>query len=345
MVAIQESNEVYNNNFLLVQETTPNFPDGWSKTGGDEATIWEWTGPPTGPRAIVIHHPTGPRSGIIQSPDVTIQATENQRWELTVSLETDPAGISCYVRVYMGSSGAAQQVFSLIPSSSPEDFNRIFTTPSGTRGLRMEIGIFGPGTLVIHNVKAYRLYPKRTIRLDEKGQLFVNKVDSIGQIQSPVYVKLISPSPVPVSFQSPITNDIRNITPTRDGIRIYGSDGRPLATTPDGMLKVVQASSNNYQESTEYVTANVNSAATSTKDISTLRVFSYAVYNRGTVSAFVVLGISPDGNIWFNDGHEKEVTASSLKPFTASYFLRYVKLIYRTNSGATPITIWWQAQE
>ncbi|MHB1654046.1 MAG: hypothetical protein ACYCVD_16465 [Desulfitobacteriaceae bacterium] len=101
-----------------------------------------------------------------------IQATENQRWGLEVNLETDSAGVPCYVRVFMGSSGA-QQVFSLTPSASPEVFSRVFTTLPGTRGLRLEIGIFGPGTLMIHDVKAYRLYPKRTIRLDEKGQLFV----------------------------------------------------------------------------------------------------------------------------------------------------------------------------
>lgn len=342
MVAIHVKNEVYNSNFLLVQETTPEFPDGWSKSGGDAATTWEWIGPPPGPKTVAIYHPTGPRAGIIQSADVTIQATENQRWELTVTLETNPASISCYVRVYIGGT-TAHQVFSITPASEPERFSRVFTTLPGTRGFRLEIGIFGLGTLVIHEVKAYRLYPKRSIRLDEKGQLFVNKVDSVGQIQSPVYVKLISPSPVPVTFQSPITNDIRNLTPVRDGVRIYGSDGRGFPTTPEGVLKV-QSINNNYQDGSEYVTANVVTAVTSTKDISALSIFSYAVYNGGTVSAFVILSISPDGNIWFNDGPEKEVAASSLLPMTSRYFLRYVRLTYRTNTGTAPLTIWWQAQ-
>jgi hypothetical protein len=89
--------------------------------------------------------------------------------------------------------------------------------------------------------------------------------------------------------------------------------------------------------------ANVMSATTETRDISSLKVFSYAVHNRGLVSAYVVLGISPDGINWYNDGFEKEVVASGLIPFTSSYFLRYVRLTYRTSSGTTPLTIWIQA--
>ncbi|KJR48377.1 hypothetical protein UF75_1175 [Desulfosporosinus sp. I2] len=342
-MAIEETSQIYNGDFLLVQDIMPDFPDGWSKIGGDSSTVWEWTGTPLGPRELIILHPTGPRAGILQAADVFIQAADHQRWEVSAALQTNPPGVSSYIRVYMGSSGA-QREFCLTPSDQPEIFKVVFTTPVGTNGFRIEIGIIGPGVLVIHALEAFRRYPHQTVKLDEKGKLFANRVDAVGQIQSPVNVKLISPLPIPVSFQSTVTNDIRDITPLRDGIRLYSSEGNPLASTPDGMLKVQVVNTDNYRESIEYVMANVMSATTETRDISSLKVFSYAVHNRGLVSAYVVLGISPDGLIWYSDSFEKEVVASGLLPFTSSYFLRYVRLTYRTSSGTAPLTIWIQAK-
>lgn len=342
-MAINEASQLYNGYFLLVQDIMPDFPDGWSKSGGDSSTVWEWTGTPLGPREIKIHHPAGPRAGILQTSDVFIQAGESQRWEVSVTLQTSSPDVSSYLHVYMVGSGE-QREFSFSPSTQPESFKVVFTTPVGTNGFRIEIGIIGPGILVIHALEAFRRYPHQTVKLDEKGKLFTNRVDEVGQIQRPVNVKLISPLPLPVSFPSTPTNDIRDLTPLRDGIRVYSGEGTPLASTPDGLLKVQVITTYNFQESTEYVISNVLPATTETRDISALKVFTYAVHNRGLVSAYVILGISPDGLTWYNDSFEREVVASGLLPFTSSYFLRYVRLSYRTNSGTTPLTIWIQAK-
>ena len=90
-------NQVYNGDFLLAQEETADFPDGWQRTGGDSTTSWKWLGPAEGPRAIAIDHPSGPRAGIIQPIDTTIPAGEIQRWQVEVVLQTEPAGVLSYL--------------------------------------------------------------------------------------------------------------------------------------------------------------------------------------------------------------------------------------------------------
>ena len=170
-------NQVYNGDFLLAQESAPNFPDGWVQKGGDQTTSWEWLGPPQGPRAVAVIHPGGQRAGIAQALDTTVQAGEIQRWEVKVILETEPAGVASYIKVFFGAIG--QKVFSLTPGSSPEVLSEIFSTPSGTNAILLEIGIIGKGTLVIHEIEASRLYPPRALRLDEKGQVYVRHLDSL----------------------------------------------------------------------------------------------------------------------------------------------------------------------
>lgn len=163
-----ETNQVYNSHFLLWQESKPDFPDGWAQTGGDKATKWEWVGTPEGPRAIKIDHPSGPRAGIILENSVVIPAGEDQRWEIRVILQTEPAEIPCYIRVYLGA--VSQYLFSVRPGFAPEEFVRVFSTPIGVTGLRIEVGIFGEGIMLVHEIQGWRLYPKRALRLDKKGK-------------------------------------------------------------------------------------------------------------------------------------------------------------------------------
>jgi hypothetical protein len=338
VVGVELINQVYNGDFLLSQETTPNFPDGWVRKGGDHTTVWEWLGPEQGPRAVAIIHPGGQRAGVAQALDTTVQAGEIQRWEVRVLLETEPAGVASYLKVFFGA--ISQKVFSLTPGSAPEVFSEVFSTPTGTNAILLEIGIIGGGKLVIHEVEAYRLYPHRVLRLDEKGQVYVRHVDSVGQIQKPVSVKIISPVPIPVDVK--VTEDIRNLTPARDGVRIYGSSGTSINSTPDGLLQV-QMAGHAFRENVENVVANIAPTASIVQDVSSLNEFSFAVYNSGAAPVFVQLQLSPDGLVWTADAPEQEVGAGTLEVFTPSLFLRYNRLVYRAGV-ATPLKMWFQAQ-
>lgn len=333
-------NQVYNGDFLLVQEAQPDFPDGWQKTGGDLMTAWEWLGPPEGPRALLIHHPGGPKAGIWQTVDVALQGGDMQRWEVQVTLETNPAGIPGYLKVYTGAGGI--QIFTLTPGAGPQVFSRVLATQSGVPGLRLEIGVLGLGDLTIHQVQAYRLFPLRALKLDEKGQVYVRHVESLGQIQMPVSVKIVSPVPIPVDARGTLPSNIRDLTPARDAVRIYASGGTPLASTYDGLMQI-QICGHSYQESPESVTAVASPKVTMLRDVATLSVYSFAVINIGTVSSFVQLEVSPDGANWLADGPEHEVTVGGMVIFTPTCFLRFNRLKYRA-ALANPLTVWFQAQ-
>lgn len=333
-------NQIYNGDFLLAQESHPDFPDGWQRIEGDRSTSWEWIGPPQGPRAIDIHHPSGPKAGIGQAFEVSVQAGDNQRWEAQLTLETHPAGVPCFARINMGAGGIA--VFSLRPTEEPQVFTRVFETKVGVPGLRLELGILGVGDLTIHQAQVFRLYPLRVLRLDEKGQLYIRHVESIGQIQKPVPVYMISPIPIPVEVKATITGDIRALTPARDGVCMYGSSGGPIGSTPDGSLQV-QLSGHRFWESSESVIATSSPDVTWAQDVANLSVFTFAVMNAGIAPAFVQLEVSPDGSVWAADGAEHEIAAGALAMFTPTFFVRYNRLRFRA-LAASPLRVWFQAQ-
>ena len=335
-----KTNQVYNSHFLLWQENHSHFPDGWTQTGGDFATKWEWTGTPDGPRAIEVIHPSGSRAGIMLETSVAIPAGEKQRWEIKVIMQTEPAGIACYIRVYLGA--VSQLVFSVRPSSDPKEYSRVFSTPVGVTGLRVEVGIIGEGKVTIHEIQGWRLYPEQELRLDEKGQLFVRHIDTIGAIQTPVPVRLISPIPIPVDVKTQIRADLRDLTPSRDGIRIYGSNGNPIDSTMEGFVQT-RLSGRKYVQSTETVTASTIFVSAMLQDVSQLSVYSYAVHNSGVERAIVQLQISPDAVNWTADDLECEILSGALAIFTANRFLRYVRLIHRSEAS-NPLRIWFQAQ-
>lgn len=330
------TNQVYNGDFLLSQETIPDFPDGWVKTGEDASTVWEWLGPPSGPRAVAIDHPGGPRAGIAQALDVPVQAGDNQRWEAEINLQGDADGVSAYLRVYIGT--VSQRVFPLTVTKEPQVFKRVFATPAGTGGLRVEIGITGAGKLIINEVKVYRLYPIRELRLDEKGQIYVRQIDTIGQIQNTVPVRLVNPLAIPVNVQ--VTSDIRNLTPSRDGVTVYGSGGEPLSTE-DGTLQI-QIKSRLYKEARMFAVADVTPSSTPVIEVSTLQVYSYAVHNRGAYTASIAIDVSPDGSIWTEDS-KQDVKPGKLLILTPRFFLRYTRASFIA-PAPTPLTIWFQAQ-
>ena len=326
------TNQVYNSHFLLAQESKADFPDGWAQTGGDTATKWEWVGTPEGPRAIKIIHPSGSRAGITLEHNVVIPAGEGQKWEIRVVLQAEPAETPCYIRVYLGA--VSQYLCSVRPGSEPEVYNRVFSTPAGVTGLRIEVGILSVGIIIVREIQGWRLYPKRELRLDEKGQIYVRHIDSIGEIQTPVPVRLVSPLPIPV--------DERTLTPSRDGIKIYSSDGNPIASTSDGLLRIMM-DGRKYVQSSETLIASKVVASTMPKDVCEVSVYSYAVHNTGTEGVAVQLQISPDGVIWTADDLECEILPGALAVITPNCFLRYVRLVYRSQVPS-PLMVWFQGQ-
>lgn len=334
-------NQVYNGDFRLAQVATPDFPDGWLRVGGDAATTWEWAGTPPGPRPVVINHPSGPPAGILQAREVAIPAGEGQRWEVRAWLSAEPAGVTAYLRAYLSRADGrlvAQLIFSLAPEATATTFSRVLTTAADTAALRLELGIAGAGSLVVHAVEACRLYPRRVLRLDEKGWLFVRHVEVVEEIRQPVRLA----GPVLVDVQATVTADIRNLTPARDGVRVYGSGAAPLATTAGGLAQV-QVAEHGFRETVETVTATPAPAATAAQDVSTTRLYSFAVLNSGTGPALVQLEISPDGTHWAADTPEQEVEAGKLLVLAPRFFLRYTRLAYRASSP-TPLTVWFQTQ-
>lgn len=333
--------QIYNGEFLLANSDHPHFPDGWERAGGDSSTTWEWLGPPEGPRAIRINHLSGPRAGIIQSVDVPILAGANQRWEFQILLESNPAGVMSYLKIFLGN--VVQKVSTIYPTNEPQWSSKIFTTPAGTGGIRIEIGVIGNAQLTIHEVRAYRLYPLRALKLDDRGEVYVKHVESIGQIQRPVAVRVVQPLPLPVDFKATITGDIRNLTPQRDGVRIYDSNSNLIESTPEGAIKV-QMASRRFIGAEESVIADSIENYTLGKDVSEMTMYSYVIKNRGSTPGVIHLEISPDGVNWVADSMEQEIFPGQLKIFVPQFFLRYIRVAYRSIDSTTPLTIWFQAQ-
>ncbi|WP_088228096.1 DUF6385 domain-containing protein [Desulfosporosinus sp. FKB] len=335
-------NQVYNSHFLLGQEYSSDFPDGWVQVGGDSATKWEWVGEPQGPRAVGIIHPSGPRAGISLGNDVLVPAEEGQRWKLRVALQTEPSGTSCYIRLYLGA--VSQLQFAVRPGSEPEAFTRVFSTPTGVSAFRIEVGILGTGSVIIHEIQGWRLYPERELRLDDKGQLYIRHVDSLGKIQSPVSVNVINRNPLPVDVITPIKTELRNLTPTCDGVKIFSSEGAPIISKPDGSLLVTMSGRKFFQR-IETINSRVM-GSTVPNDVAEASVYSYAIHNVGIEEVFVQLQISPDGTIWTADGVESGILPGNLIVITPNHFLRYIRLAYRSQIPGTMIAlmIWFQSQ-
>ncbi|WP_407311326.1 DUF6385 domain-containing protein [Desulfosporosinus sp. SB140] len=333
-------NQVYNSPFKYPDERG-NFPDGWDKYGGDLATSWKWLGEEGENRAIEIAHPGGPRAGIIQTVNVPVQAGENQRWELQIILNTEPTGIPAYAKIYLGA--VQQLVFSFTPDSEPKTFNKVFATPPGTTALRIEVGIFGQGSLIIHDISAYRLYPLRVLRLDDKGQVYVRHVESVGQIQGIVPVKIMGPvPPVNVDVHAEVTNDIRDLTPATDGVRVYSSSGNSILSSPDGSM-LVRIAGRNFTDYVENVRASFTPQPSLARDVSNYSVYSFAVLNMGSDTVQMNLEVSPEGTVWSVDTQAQTVAPRELLVLTPNKFLRFNRLVYQA-STPTPLTIWFQGQ-
>lgn len=332
-------NQVYNGRFLITQ--TGDFPDGWLRAGGDKPTVWEWREVSPGRRAVVISNPSRRPAGIFQPSDVGIRAGELQRWKVIVEMRAEHLGTAAYLKAYSftcGGKPVGMSAFEFHPGVAPEKFKKVFATPPGTEVFSLEVGVAGEGTLWIYSVAAYRLYPALFLRLDSTGRPLVNSVECVGEILKPVRLA----EPLPVDVRADVKADLRDLTPLRDGVRLYGSNGLPVAATPGGAL-LVATSGCCFAEFTEEITASSAPFPTSEKDVSRYRCYSFAVLNEGPAAAFVGVEISPDGAHWAQDSALHRIAPGGMAVVTPGRFLRYVRLLC-SSELSSKLKIWFQAQ-
>lgn len=331
--------QVYNGRFLITQ--TGDFPDGWLRAGGDKSTVWEWKQVSPRQRAVVIRNPSRRSAGIFQPSDAGVRAGEFQRWMVLVEVRSELSGVPSYIKVYFFTfegKPAGISAFELHPGATPEKFKKAFVTPSGTEVFSLEVGVAGEGVLWIYSVAAYLLHPSFLLRLDSKGRPLVNSVETIGEILKPVRLA----EPLPVSVRADVRADLRELTPLRDGVRLYGSNGLPIDATPGGALRV-ETSGCGFIEFTEEIRASSVPFPTSAKDVSRYRDYSFAVLNEGPAGAFVGVEISPDAAHWAQDSALHRVDPGGMVVVTATHFLRYVRLLC-SSELSSDLRIWFQAQ-
>lgn len=342
-------NELYNGNFQMKSKTQPNFPDAWLQIGGNHQTRWKLMDIPLGGMPVLeIKNSTALRAGIIQTYETSLDVRKDEDWQILMVLKSGMPKLQAYLRIYpIRSDGDVSKPweFSFSPGFRQEQFKQVISVDSEIQFLRVETGVLGPGDLYIHKLIAHSLRPnrmKRRVKKAKKEIQSINHILTIGEIIKPIHLAMPIPLKIPVTVQANVNADIRNLTPTRDRVQIFGSSQAPIATSVSGRTQV-EISGHEFYESLEDVTANQTISSTTIRDVSALSRFSFAVYNLGTESAHVQAELSPDGVQWTVEGDQLEVGPGKLVIITTEKFLRYTRLTYRAE-GLTMLRIWIQAQ-
>ena len=211
--------------------------------------------------------------------------------------------------------------------------------------MRLETGIIGPGSLDIYKIIGYSLSPnrmKRRVKKVKQKPCRINSIQTIGEIIKPIQLADPIPLKIPVNVQANVNADVRNLTPIRDKVQIFGSNQVPIATSVCGRLQM-EISGHGFYESLEDVTASETIASTITRDISGLTRCSFAVLNVGSQPAYAQAELSPDGVHWAEEGTKHDVNPGKLILITTTKFLRYTRLSYWAEN-LTRLRIWVQAQ-
>ncbi|HUS88269.1 MAG TPA: DUF6385 domain-containing protein [Desulfosporosinus sp.] len=341
-------NELYNGNFQIKSKTQSNFPDAWLQIGGNHQTSWKFMNVPLEIPVLEIKNSTALRAGIIQTHEASLAVGKDEEWLIKMVLKSGIPELQAYLRIYpIRSNGEVSKPweFSFSPGLKPEQFKQVISAGSEIQFLRLETGVLGPGDLYIHKLIAYPLTPnrmKRRVKKAKKEIQPINHIQTIGEIIKPIHLAMPIPLKIPVTVQAKVNADIRNLTPTRDRVQIFGSSQAPLATSVSGRAQV-EISGHEFHESIEEVTANQTMSATTTRDVSALASFSFAVYNFGTHLAYVQAALSPDGVHWTEEGDPREVGPGKLVIVSPKNFLRYTRLTYGAED-LTTLRIWVQAQ-
>jgi hypothetical protein len=341
-------NKLYNGNFQIKSKTQADFPEAWLQIGGNHQTSWNFRNVPLEIPVLEIKNSTALRAGIIQTIETALDVRRDKDWQILMVLKSGMPESQAYLRIYpirSNSEVAKPWEFSFSLGLRQDQFKQVISVGPEIEFLRVETGVLGPGDLFIYKLIAYSLTShrmKRRVKRVKKESQPINYIQTIGEIIKPIQLAMPIPLKIPVTVQANVNADIRNLTPTRDRVQIFGSSQAPLATSICGRAQV-EISGHGFHESLEDVTANQTISATTTRDVSALPRFSFAVYNFGTESAHVQAELSPDGVHWVGEGNQLEVVPGKLVIVTPENFLRYTRLSYGAE-GLTTLRIWVQAQ-
>jgi hypothetical protein len=341
-------NRIYNGDFLIAGKEHEDFPEGWQKICGNKATTWKFKQELRERPFVEIHNLADIRAGIIQTREVPLDVGQEEHWLIILLLKSDRPEVRAYLRCYpMMSDGnvAEPWIFNLSLGKTLEKYRQVISAGSDIRAIRFETGIVGPGCLYINQLIAYPIRPalmQRRVKTIPNKPRQIGHIQSIGEITKPIQLAMPIPLKVPVTVQALVDAEVRNLTPTRDKVQIFGSSLLPLATTNSGRAQV-EISGHEFHESIEEVKANQTSASTTTRDVAALPRFSFAIYNFGSVPAHVQAELSPDGVLWAKEGPQLEVGPGNLIIVSPKNFLRYTRLAYWAEN-LTTLKIWVQAQ-
>lgn len=370
------SNAVYNGDFKKVSQVQGDFPEAWLQIGGNYETKWSFRIQST-KTLIEISNTSAIRAGIIQTQETSLNVEKEKQWLISISFIHRMPETQAYLRLYpvlsngdvtkpweysfrVGMEQKQQERDQLQKQQEKQEpqeqqeqyeldqydqFEQIIKVSSNIHFMRLETGVFGRGFFIINKLMAYPLSPnqkKRQIKLARQGIHQIRTIQTIGEIIKPIQLAMPNPLKIPVTVQANVNADTRNLTPTRDRVQIYGSSQVPLATSICGRAQV-EISGHGFHESLEDVTADQTILFTTTRDVSALPRFSYAIYNFGIQDAYVQAELSPDGIHWALEGDQQKVEAKTLIIVSPKNFLRYIRLSYRARGGSR-LRIWVQAQ-
>lgn len=346
---LRNFNKVSNGSFLRKSGIQANFPEDWLQIVGNQESDWVLKCElPGEPPSLEISNLTATRAGIIQTAAAALDVSKAKEWMIGIILKADSPDRKAYLRIFPKSSkGDVSQPWEYSFNSGPdkEQITKVLGVGPDIQSLRLETGILGPGVLNIYQIRAHTLSPnhmKRRVKKAKSKVCQINSIQSVGEIIKPIQLAGPISLQLPLDFQRNVNADVRNLTPNRDKVQIYGSHHVPIATSMSGRVQV-EVNGRGFYESFEYVTAGKNMASTITRDISALSRCSFAVWNCGEYLAYVQAELSPDGIHWTEEGEPKEIGLRKLVIVSPKHFLRYTRLTYRAEE-LTGLRIWVQAQ-
>lgn len=341
-------NKVPNGDFLRKSKTQTNFPEAWFQIGGNHQSSWKFKQESCEIPVLEISNATAIRAGIIQTPEASLSIGNVNEWLIKINLKADRPNIQAYLRIYpISSKGEVSKpweyCFEL--GVGQEQIKQVISAGPDVDSLRLEIGILGPGSLHIYKIIAYSLSPncmKRRVKKDKQEIRHISFIQTIGEIIKPIQIASPIPLKIPVNVQANVNADVRNLTPIRDKVQVFGSSQVPIATSICGRVQV-EINGHGFYESIEDVKASDTMSSTITRDISALTRCSFAVCNFGSHLAYVQSELSPDGVHWTLEDNQREVGPGKLVIISPKGFLRYTRLTYRSED-LTTLRIWVQAQ-
>lgn len=341
------SNQICNGDFQKACEHE-DFPQDWLPIGGNYASTWNYMQESQGRAGVEICNSASVKAGIIQANNRVIEVGGKKHWLVKVVFQCQEPALQVFLYLYpilANGDVLLPRMFCFNSESNTKEivqFRKLINIEPEIKDLRLETGIMGSGQLLIYKLVARPLTPKRFRRISKPIGPPIEHIHSIGEILKPIQLATPIPLNIPVNVQAQVHGDIRNLTPQRDKVQIYGSNQVPLATTSTGRVQV-DINGHGFQESIEEISAGQAICYSTIRDVSALSRYSFAIYNVGSELAYVQAQLSPDGLHWLNIGKRKNVEPEAVIMVAPEGFLRYARLCFEAE-GLTSLRVWVQAQ-